>query len=54
VGFLGVSHPGYNLPSSAVTYARVGIDVAKVLVPKIVKLVIPVGLAALTYAYVYR
>jgi len=36
---------------TAVTYVGVGIDVAKVLVPKILKLVVPVGLAALTYAY---
>ena len=40
--------------SSAVTRVRVGIDVAKVLVPKILKLAIPMGLAALAYVYIHR
>jgi len=39
--------------TTAVTWVRIGTDVAKVLVPKISKIVIPVGLAALAYAYMY-
>ena len=54
MGFFGVPCVGYNLFSSAVTWVRIGTDVAKVLVPKVCKLAIPVGLAALAYVYMYR
>jgi len=37
--------------TTAITNVRVGIAVAKILVPKILKLTIPVGLAALAYTY---
>ena len=53
MGFFGVSYLGYNLFPSAVTYVRIWTDVAKVLVPKMYKLAIPVGLAALAYTYMY-
>ena len=42
---------GSDMSPSAVTYARVGVDLAKVLVPRIFKLAIPVGLVALVYTY---
>ena len=51
--FLWCFVPCFNMSFSAVTYVRIWLDVAKVLVPKISKFVIPVGLAALAYAYVY-
>lgn len=41
------------MSSSAVTYVRIWTDVAKVLVPKMYKFIIPVGLAALACAYMY-
>lgn len=40
--------------SGAVTCVRVGVDVAKVLVPRIVKVAIPVWLAVLAYMYVQK
>jgi len=40
--------------STAVTYVRVAIDVAKVLVPRTLKVVIPVGLAAFVYTYTQK
>jgi len=39
---------------TAVTYIGVGVDVAKVLGPKMFKLVIPAGFAALAYMYISR
>ena len=36
---------------SAVTNVRVGIAVTRILMPKILKLTVPVGLAALAYTY---
>ena len=41
-------------PSSAVTYVRVGIDVGKVLIPRILKVAIPVGFAVFAYVYTQR
>ena len=45
-------HSGPDLPSSAITYVRVGVDVAKVLAPKIIRLAVLVGLTALAYVYI--
>ena len=53
MGFFGVSYLCSDLSSSAVTWIRIGTDVTKVLVPKISKVLVPVGLAALAYAYMY-
>lgn len=36
---------------STVTYVRIGVDLAKALVPGVLKLAIPVGLATFFYLY---
>jgi len=37
--------------SGTITYLRVGVDVAKILAPKVLKVAVPVGLAALAYSF---
>lgn len=51
-GSLAFLDVDFNLNYRAVTHVRVGIDIAKVLGPKILKLVIPAGLAVLAYTYI--
>ena len=36
---------------STITYIRVGVEVARILVPKILKVAIPVALALFAYSY---
>lgn len=47
-------YSGPDLPSSAITYVRIGVDVAKVLGPKIIRLAVLVGLTALAYTYIQK
>jgi len=54
VKILDILYVDSDLSSSAVTYIGVGISVAKILMPRILKVVTLVGFAAFVYAYIKR
>ena len=39
---------------SSVTYVGIGVDIARVLVPRILKIAIPIGVAAFVYTYTQK
>jgi len=50
-GVYGIVSGRAAMLSTTVTYVRVATDVAKVLVPRVLKVALPVGLGALAYVY---